>query len=109
MKIAVIGSRNIAKIDWERVGARPGDSIISGGAKGVDTLAEAAAREHGLGVETISPNFARYGRGAPHVRNMEIVSRCDRLVAFWNGESKGTKSTIDAARKAGKPTTVISV
>lgn len=109
MKIAVIGSRGIAEIDFSRVAARPGDVIVTGGAKGVDSLAEAAALASGLEVEVIRPDYARHGRAAPHIRNREIVARCDRLVAFWDGESRGTKGTVDHARKQGKPVELVRV
>lgn len=109
MKIAVIGSRRISAIDFARVAAKPGDVIVSGGAKGVDSLAEAAALAAGLEVEVVRPDYERHGRAAPHVRNREIVSRCDRLVAFWDGESRGTKGTVDYARKQGKPVELVRV
>lgn len=109
MRIAVIGSRGIGSIDFALVGAEPGDVIVSGGAKGPDTLAAQAAEAAGLGVRVYLPNYALYGRAAPHVRNREIVADCDRLVAFWDGESKGTASTIAYAHRCGKPVQIFEV
>lgn len=109
MRIAVVGSRGISSIDFALVGAKSGDIIVSGGAKGVDSLAESAARSCGLAVEVIKPNYTKYGRIAPHMRNREIVKLCDRLVAFWDGKSRGTMETVDYARRASKPVSVLAV
>lgn len=107
MRIAVIGSRGVASIDFGHVGAKPGDVIISGGARGVDSLVALEARRRQLPVVEIRPNYARYGRAAPHIRNRKIVLSCDRLVAFWDGESRGTAGTIELARRNGKEVQII--
>lgn len=109
MKVAVVGSRGIKNIDFSRVGMKVGDSLVTGGAIGVDAEAEKQARENGFGVVVFRPDYGRFGRAAPHVRNSMIVAECDRLVAFWDGVSKGTWSVIEKCRKAGKPYEVIEV
>lgn len=103
MKIAVVGSRTIKTFDFALVGAVAGDTIITGGAVGVDSFAEAEARARGIAVEVIKPDYKTYGRAATHVRNRAIVERCDRLVAFWDGQSRGTMGTVEYARRKGKP------
>jgi hypothetical protein len=57
-----------------------------------------------LGLELIvfRPDYKRYGRGAPIVRNKQIVQESDLVLAFWDGKSRGTKSSIDFAKNAGK-------
>lgn len=55
------------------------------------------------------PEYKRYGRGAPIVRNKMIVDYADRIIAFWNGRSKGTMSVISYANKVGKPCEVVIV
>lgn len=107
MKIAVIGSRTITRIDFAKIGAKPGDYIVSGGAKGVDTLAENWAVAHGFPVLRFLPDYERYGKAAPHVRNSQIVEAADRIVAFWDGKSRGTKSTIEKAKKHGKEVYIV--
>ena len=108
MKIAVIGSRNITHIDWTRVRASDGDIIISGGARGVDSLAAAHSYVNNLRLMEIRPDYSRFGRGAPIVRNRLIVDAADRVVAFWDGKSKGTLFTINHARKCGKEVEVVN-
>jgi hypothetical protein len=46
---------------------------------------------------------------APLIRNRLIVEECDCLIAFWDGQSRGTKSTLDLAEKLGKPTKIIRI
>ena len=106
MKIAVAGSRTVFKIDLDPY-VSAGDEIISGGAKGVDSLAAAYAKSHGLKLVEILPDYARYGRGAPIKRNDEIVDCADRVVVFWDGKSKGTLSVIKYAEKTGKPCEIV--
>lgn len=106
MKIAIIGSRepgniNFAKELEKRTNIQSGDTIISGGAKGIDSLAAEYATAHGLALVEIRPDYAKNGRGATFIRNREIVDNADMVVAFWNGTSKGTKYTIDYANKKG--------
>lgn len=107
MKIAVIGSRGLNRIDCAKIGARQGDVIVSGGAKGVDSIAAAWARRRGLAVIEHKPDYRRYGKAAPHVRNALIVADADRVVAFRDGKSRGTKSTIDKALKHGKQVDIV--
>ena len=106
MKIAVAGSRSILKIDLAPY-VSEGDEIVSGGARGVDSLAAAYAKAHNLKLVEFLPDYARYGRGAPIKRNYEIVDYADRVVVFWDGQSKGTLSVIKYAEKTGKPCEVV--
>ena len=55
------------------------------------------------------PDYARYKRGAPLKRNMQIIEYADVVIAFWDGESKGTKFVIDNCNKTGKEVTVIII
>lgn len=114
MKIAIVGSRepgniNFAKELEKRINIQSGDTIISGGAKGIDSLAAEYATAHGLALVEIRPNYAKNGRGATFIRNREIVDNADMVVAFWNGTSKGTKYTIDYANKKGVTTLIIAI
>ena len=106
MKLAIIGSRGL----WvEDVGAYlpPGvTELVSGGAKGIDTCAREYALSHGLKLTEFLPDYRRYGRAAPLVRNREIVAYADQVLAFWDGNSPGTKRVIDQCNKQKKKVTV---
>lgn len=77
--------------------------LVSGGAVGVDTLAEEYARQHGLPIRVIRPNYALYGRKAPLVRNRQIVEFSDLVIALWDGSSTGTVYTVNYAQERGVP------
>ncbi len=106
MKIAVVGSRNV-KI--ENIGYYIGecDEVVSGGARGTDACAAEYARENGIALTEFLPEYERYGRAAPIIRNRRIVDYADKVIAFWDGRSRGTLSVIRYAEKAGKPCEII--
>ena len=106
MKIAVVGSRDILIADIGRY-ITGGEEIVSGGAVGVDACAAEYAKKNGIKLTVFLPQYERYGRAAPVMRNKEIVDYADRIIAFWNGRSKGTQSVIQYARKKGKPCEVV--
>jgi predicted Rossmann fold nucleotide-binding protein DprA/Smf involved in DNA uptake len=100
-KVAVIGSRGFSDYELlsESLSKLNPKLIVSGGAKGADTLAEKYANEHGLDMVVYKPDYKKFGRGAPLKRNHTIVDNAEVLVAFWDGKSRGTKYTIDLANK----------
>ena len=106
MKIAIIGSRDIKAADIGRYAA-DAEEIVSGGAMGVDACAATYAKEHGIRLTVFLPQYRRYGRAAPILRNKEIVDYADKVIAFWNGSSKGTASVIQYAQKTGKPCEIV--
>ena len=73
----------------------------------MDKCAEEYARENGIKITVFLPQYKLYGRAAPIIRNKKIVDYSDKIIAFWNGRSKGTLSVIKYAEKAGKPCEVI--
>lgn len=101
MKTAIIGSRKIDNVNLENYVPEETDEIISGGAVGVDTLAREYAKRHGLRLTEFLPEYERYGRAAPLVRNGEIIKAADIVLAFWDGKSAGTKHVIEECRKLG--------
>ena len=106
MKVAVIGSRSISAIDISMY-ISSGDEIVSGGAVGVDSIAAEYAKKNGLKLTVFLPQYEEYGRAAPIMRNKEIVDYADKIVAFWDGRSKGTLSVIKYAQKIGKPYVIV--
>ncbi len=108
MKIAIIGSRNITSCNIEKY-AEGACEIVSGGAVGVDSCASEYAKENGIKLTVFLPEYERYGRAAPIVRNKEIVNYADKVIAFWDGRSKGTQSAIRYAEKMGKSCEVVII
>ena len=102
MKLLIIGSRSIIDYDLSAHIPEGVELIISGGAKGIDTLAEQYADAHGIEKLIIRPQYDRFGRAAPIKRNEQMVDACDVVLAIWDGESRGTRYTLDYARKKGK-------
>ena len=106
MRVGIVGSRHFSEPDrvTEYVnGLPPRASIITGSASGVDAAATKAARARGLGVQVMPASFdemADASRSA--ARNQRLVDACDVLVAFWDGTSKGTRTTVERALDSGK-------
>ena len=101
MKIAIVGSRNLRVSDIGKYISHA-DEIVSGGAVGVDSCAAEYAKKNGLKLTVFLPQYERYGRAAPIERNKKIVDYADKIIAFWDGKSKGTLSVIKYAEKTGK-------
>ena len=73
--------------------------IISGTARGADRLGELYAKNRGYELKKFPADWKQYGRAAGYLRNEQMAQNADALVAFWDGESRGTKNMIDLARK----------
>jgi hypothetical protein len=111
MKIAVIGSRDdffqedVDNILKNKVDTK-NDCLISGGARGVDDYAEQFFRAFNLNCEIIKPinpsNKLDY-----LFRNIEIITKADKIIAFWNGYSKGTEFVINYAKARNKDIEII--
>lgn len=80
------------------------DKIISGGAAGPDTYAEAIAAVNGIDFEQYPAEWDELGKAAGPIRNREMAKAADALVAIWNGHSAGTKSMISVAIEENVPT-----
>lgn len=109
MKVAVVGSRSIANADISRYIPPDADLIISGGAVGVDALAEKYADERGIKKMILYPDYEIYGRNAPLIRDKLIVDNADLVIAVWDGSSRGTEFTISYAKRRGVPCEVYIV
>ena len=73
--------------------------IVCGKARGADTLGETYAKEMGYSVKEFPAQWNEFGKRAGYIRNEEMAKYADACVAFWDGESKGTKHMIDLANK----------
>lgn len=84
--------------------------IVSGGAKGADSLAERYANEHNYRLKVFPANWDKYGKSAGYKRNEQMhlyisaPSDKDRgVVAFWDGSSKGTAHNFELSLKYDNP------
>lgn len=108
MKLAVVGSRDfndydLLKTKLDQINERVKITlIISGGARGADSLAERWANEHKVETKIFYPDWDKYGKKAGFLRNEQIIKYCDAVVAFWDGKSKGTEHSINLAKVNNK-------
>ena len=102
MKLLIVGSRSIQNFDLAPYVPEGITLVISGGANGVDTLAEKYADKNRISKMIMRPDYARYGKCAPLKRNEEMVKLADAVLVIWDGISRGTKYTVDYAEKQGK-------
>lgn len=109
MKLLIAGSRGITDFDLSPYIPEAVDTIISGGAGGVDRLAEQYADLHRLSKCIIRPRYDLYGRTAPLKRNEKMVDMADAVLVIWDGQSKGTHYTIKYAEKANRPTVLVQL
>jgi len=118
-KIAIIGSReynNYHKVEKEFFKlldnlklTKENILIISGGAKGIDTIAQQIAKNHGIPILIFYPDYTKYGKKAPLLRNIQIVKNSDFILAFPTRDSRGTRFVIREAEKRKVPCRVIEV
>lgn len=123
IKLAVIGSRSlinpepiIKKLsEYHEIAVKQNNEliIVSGGAKGIDTIAASFAKIKGLILINVYPAWndrkGNFIRSAGFKRNEVIWQVCDCGVAFWDGVSKGTKHSFDLAKQYNKRISIITI
>lgn len=104
MRALVCGSRSwtdlaAIKTQLREIGAT---EIIHGAANGADALGAMAAFEFGLPVLAFPANWKLYGKRAGIIRNQQMLieGQPDIVLAFWDGESRGTLDMITRAERA---------
>lgn len=102
IKVAIIGSRNLSVRNLENYLPEDITEIVSGGARGVDTCTKNFALKNNISLKEFLPDYELFGRTAPLRRNIEIIDYADIVLAFWDGESHGTKYVIDQCKKRNK-------
>jgi hypothetical protein len=76
--------------------------LVTGGASGPDKFAENFWRVNQAGFQIFLADWERYGKQAGMLRNNEMIkSGIDQVYAFWDGQSKGTKNSIDLGKSYG--------
>ena len=115
MRLAIVGSREFENYDLvcaevaKIKETQTIDLIVSGGAKGADTLALKYAALNHIPLMEFKPDYEKYGRGAPLQRNTLIVQNSDWVLAFVAPTSKGTWDTIRKAQKMMKKVIIVRV
>lgn len=112
MKTIIAGSRTVT--DYELVSAAVAGSgfviteVVSGMARGVDTLGEDWARIHKIPVKKFPALWQEFGKSAGFIRNAEMGDYAEALIAVTTG-SPGTRNMIDYATKKGLKVFVVRV
>ena len=103
MKLIIAGSRNITPKQFLDAAELIPDEwnvseVVSGTARGVDTMGELLAAYHNIDVKRFPADWNEYGKRAGMIRNAEMADYADALFAIWDGKSKGTKNMIGLAK-----------
>ena len=115
-KMIIAGGRDFSDMNMlERVILNMSDvefadkklSIVSGMARGADALGYKFAHSYGVQVYEFPAHWVRYGKKAGYMRNTQMGDFADGLLAFWDGDSKGTGHMINYMRSINKPVTIV--
>ena len=115
MKIIIAGSRNFTDYEMLKgfcdsyLSYYENIEIVSGLAKGADSLAIDYANEKGYSVLEFPANWKEFGKRAGYVRNEQMADVGDVLIAFWDCESHGTKHMIQIAKKKGLEVFIVDI
>ena len=83
--------------------------IISGTARGADRLGERYARERGYEIRQFPADWLNDEKKAGPIRNAKMADNADALIAFWDGQSRGTKNMIETAKRKGLAIRIINL
>lgn len=115
MRLIVAGGREFndyellkEKLDNLLINNTDDVEIVSGKARGADSLGEKYAKEKGYTVKEFPAKWNEYGKRAGYLRNEEMALYATHCVCFWDGKSKGTKHMIDLAKKSNLNLRVVS-
>ena len=109
MNFLIVGSRGIKEFDLSEYVPKAVDLIISGGADGVDSIAEKYADDYRLSKLILRPRYDLYGRAAPIKRNEIMVDLADEILVIWDGLSRGAMYTAKYAKQKNKRLTVVDL
>lgn len=114
MKLIVAGTRDFSDyellctyLDKIRVNDKNLE-IISGGARGADSLGERYARQHRIPLKIVNADWESFGRSAGYKRNLEMGQYADKAIVFWDNQSKGTKNMITIMKQLNKQCYVVT-
>jgi len=103
MKTIIAGGRDymFVQADWDVLDGLVITEVVCGGARGADECGKQWAMDRKIPVKMFPADWDAHGRAAGHIRNREMAEYGERLVAFWDGKSRGTKNMIQTACKLG--------
>lgn len=105
MRVIIAGSRNytnyleLVSFCDQVLSGTESIEIVSGTARGADSMGERYANERGYKISRFPADWNKYGKSAGYVRNKEMADYADGLIAFWDGQSKGTLHMINLAKE----------
>lgn len=76
--------------------------IVSGGARGVDSIAESWANDNNVETLIFPADWKNLGKGAGYIRNTQIIENSDIVLAIWDNQSRGTRHSLYLSRKYSK-------
>lgn len=113
MKVIIAGSRHMPVSLYYLVPKAVAKSgfditeIVSGTAKGADTLGEFYAAEYEIPCKLFPPDWDTYGKAAGPIRNGQMKEYADAAIVFiWDG-SRGSANMIRQMQQASKPVFVV--
>ena len=107
--LAVVGSRNFNDYELMKLelAKRDFDSIVSGGAKGADSLARLYAIQFDIPIKEFLAEWDKFGPKAGRIRNKLVVDYAHVGIAFWDGRSPGTAHAIECFENIGRPCKIV--
>ena len=115
MKLAIVGCRTFNDYEFvkkhvlELYDIKEITHIISGGATGVDTLAKQLSEEYHITFIEFKADWNTHGKAAGPIRNRVIIDNATHVIAFWDYQSKGTKSSINIAIAMKKVLNIVDI
>lgn len=105
MKYIIAGGRdfnNLAAMDKVLKSFNDITEIVCGDARGADTWGNIWASRNNISVVHFPANWNTFGKEAGFIRNTEMADYADGVIAFWDGQSRGTKHMIDIMKNRNK-------
>jgi hypothetical protein len=107
MRVIIAGGRDFNdyellkdKVDYILRNRQDEDiEIVSGKARGADSLGEKYAKEKGYQIKEFPADWDTYKKRAGYIRNEEMANYASHCICFWDGQSRGTKHMIDIAKR----------
>lgn len=107
IKIVVAGSRDFNDVELMRSELNQfvrdletkSIEVVSGGARGADTLGEQYAKYYNQSCTVFPADWKKYGKRAGYIRNADMAKYADACIVFWDGKSRGTANMIEIAKR----------